>query len=74
MKLTRPKPQNPARVYLVANDADGNLPSKSLTIYDATPEEVIAIVAEAIAARASQSGEGANGKNARNRKRASSAA
>lgn len=38
MELERPKPK---RVYITAVDPDGELPSKSTTVYGTTPEKAI---------------------------------
>ena len=51
MQTEEPKLQKPKRVYLTATDPDGETPSRTITVYGATPEGIIKLVTETIAAQ-----------------------
>lgn len=51
MQIEKPEIQKPKRVYLTAADPDGVTPSRTITVYGATPEGIIKFVTETIAAK-----------------------
>jgi len=52
MTTEKPELPKPKRVYLTAADPDGQTQSRTITVYGATPEEIIELVVETIAAKA----------------------